>query len=131
MGLPGRNSGVGSAEFAAEQFGVRLIVVLGHQSCGAVKATLQEMQNPSDALSPGLASITDRIGPALTELAEQPQDDALLARAVHANVMSAVGQMTAASDSLQDLVDQGEMLVVGAEYDFESGVVQFHDAVSQ
>ena len=120
-------SGVGSAEFAAEQFGVRLIVVLGHQSCGAVSATLKELHSPSDALSPGLSSITDRIGPAIADLAAQPLTDALLAEAVHANVMSAVGQMTASSDYLQDLVDAGEMLVIGAEYDFESGVVTFHD----
>src|ERR671911_2640897 len=56
-------SQVGSVEFAAEKFGTRLVVVLGHTYCGAVAATLEELQRPSETQSRNLRSIVDRIRP--------------------------------------------------------------------
>ena len=56
-------SQVGSVEFAVEQFQVRLVVVLGHSNCGAVRATLTHLQAPGDT-SPALRAIVDRIADA-------------------------------------------------------------------
>src|SRR5256885_11854718 len=82
-------SQVGSVEFAAERFGTRLAVVLGHTQCGAVRATLEEVRQPAPRQSPNLRSIVDRIRPAVEPLLEAlPGDDleALVARAVRANI---------------------------------------------
>src|SRR5215475_12728771 len=57
------SSQVGSVEFAAERFGTRLVVVLGHSKCGAIKATLEELQQPAERQSRNLKSIVDLIRP--------------------------------------------------------------------
>ena len=61
-------SQVGSVEFAAERFGTRLVVVLGHSECGAILATLEELARPSEAQSSNLRSIVDRIRPSVEAL---------------------------------------------------------------
>src|SRR4029079_4957264 len=61
-------SQVGSVEFAAERFGTRLVVVLGHSSCGAILATLEEIGRPSEAQSRGLHSIVSRVRPSVEQL---------------------------------------------------------------
>src|SRR5260221_3196407 len=57
-------SQIGSVEFAADRFGTRLVVVLGHSMCGAIQATLDELGRPSTDQSPNLRAIVDRIRPA-------------------------------------------------------------------
>ena len=125
-------SQIGSVEFAASQFGTPLVVVLGHTSCGAVSATLQEIVRPSADQSPNLRSIVERIRPSIeplldTPLAEDPQ--ALMAAAVKANVRAATEQLRHGSDILEGLVADGKLLIVGAEYSLESGVVEFFDEI--
>src|SRR5690606_17974308 len=58
-------SQVDSVEFAAERFGTRLVVVLGHSTCGAIRATLEELARPAEARSTRLRSIVDRIRPSI------------------------------------------------------------------
>ncbi len=123
-------SQVGSVEFAAEQFGTRLVVVLGHSMCGAVSATLQQLERPSENRSPNLYSIVDRIRPSVeslmeTELRNQPGE--LLRRAVRANILASVTNLRHGSRILEQLIDRGRLLVVGAEYSLETGVVEFLD----
>src|SRR5438876_332564 len=82
-------SQIGSVEFAASRFHTRLVVVLGHSQCGAVVATLEELQQTADHQSRNLRSIVDRVRPAVegllaTELRHDPA--ALLAQAVRANI---------------------------------------------
>jgi carbonic anhydrase len=123
---------VGSVEFAAHQFGTRLVVVLGHSKCGAVAATLEELERPERSRSPNLRSIVDRIRPAVenlmeTELRNDPV--ALQAQAVRANIRAAAGQLRHGSALLEDLIARQGLLVVGAEYSLESGQVDFFDGV--
>ncbi len=123
-------SQIGSVEFAASQFGTPLVVVLGHSSCGAVSATLKEIVRPSSDQSPNLRSIVERVRPAIeplldTPLAEDPQ--ALMAEAVKANVRAATGQLRHGSEILEGLVADNKLLIVGAEYSLETGVVEFFD----
>jgi carbonic anhydrase len=123
-------SQVGSVEFAAARFGTRLAVVLGHTQCGAIVATLEELRQPARDQSPNLRSIVDRIRTSVepllaTPLSEQPE--ALLARAVRANVQAAVDHLRHGSKVLEELTQRDGLLIVGAEYCLETGVVEFFD----
>jgi carbonic anhydrase len=125
-------SQIGSIEFAVEQFGTPLVVVLGHSCCGAVKATLEELQRPSASQSRNLRSIVDRVRPAVadlltTDLAKQPEK--LMATAVRSNVCVAAGALRHGSEILEGLVQNGKLMVVGAEYSLATGEVCFFDGL--
>ena len=125
-------SQVGSVEFAAETFGTRLVVVLGHSNCGAVHATLEQLARPSRDQSRNLRSIVDRIRPAVEGLLEQPPPRdarALEALAVRANIRMSADHLRHGSQLLEQLIAKDELMVVGAEYSLESGVVDFFDGV--
>lgn len=121
---------LGSVEFAADRFGTRLVVVLGHSMCGAVTATVDELVRPSETRSPNLRSIVDRIRPAVQPLLETnggKDRDELIRRGVRANILASVSQVRHGSRILETLIEEDGLLVVGAEYDLGSGVVSFFD----
>lgn len=124
-------SQVGSVEFAAERFGTRLVVVLGHSSCGAILATLEEIGRPSEAQSRGLHSIVSRIRPAVEDLASDLASDPaeLVRQAVRANIRASADTLRHGSEILVQLIQNDGLLVVGAEYSLETGVVDFFDGV--
>lgn len=123
-------SQIGSVEFAAAMFDTRLVVVLGHTQCGAIQATLDELQRPSDSQSPNLKSIVDRVRPSVepllgTELcADRP---ALVSRAVRENVRRSVGQLGHGSAMLEEMILNDGLKVVAAEYSIETGEVEFFE----
>lgn len=121
-------SQIGSIEFAAEMFGTRLVVVLGHTQCGAIKATLDQLQQPSEKQSPNLRSIVDRVRPSVDALlrTELRHDHAALAAAaVRANVEKSVDQLGHSSPILENLIQTDALRIVGAEYSVETGAVDF------
>ncbi|HZD06127.1 MAG TPA: carbonic anhydrase, partial [Longimicrobiales bacterium] len=125
---------VGSVEFAADRFGTRLVVVLGHSRCGAVLATLDELERPGGSRSPNLASIVDRVRPSVetllaTELREDR--DALVREAVRANIRASADHLRHGSRVLEELIQRDGLVVVGAEYSLETGVVEFFDGVPE
>lgn len=123
-------SQVGSVEFAAARFGTRLVVVLGHSQCGAILATLEEMRQPTENQSRHLRSIVDRVRPSIAELlqTELRHDlDSLVNHAVKANVRVSMNHLRHGSDILEQLIKDEGLLVVGAEYSLETGVVEFFD----
>ena len=125
-------SQIGSVEFAAERFGTRLVVVLGHSQCGAVRATLEALQQPTDNQSRNLRSIVDRVRPSVeallsTELRHDPE--ALVRHAVRAHVRISASQLRHGSEVLEQFIQRDGLLVVGAEYSLETGVVDFFDGV--
>jgi carbonic anhydrase len=123
-------SQIGSIEFAASRFDTRLVVVLGHTRCGAVQATLDELQRPSAQQSRGLKSIVDRIRPAVEGLLgpDLPPDSESMARlAGRANVRASVHQLRHGSEILEQLVREEALLIVGAEYSLETGLVDFFE----
>ncbi|MEP7276992.1 MAG: carbonic anhydrase [Betaproteobacteria bacterium] len=125
-------SQIGSVEFAAERFGTRLVVVLGHSRCGAVLATLDELHRPTDKQSRHLHSIVDRIRPSIEALlaTEQHRDpEKLVGDAVRANVRVSASQLRHGSEILEQLILREGLLVVGAEYSLETGEVDFFDGV--
>lgn len=123
-------SQIGSVEFAAEQFGTPLVVVLGHSRCGAVQATLDDLLDPSSKHSPNLRSIVDRIRPSVEALlATELRGDraALLREAVRANVRASVKHLRHGSEILEEMTQRGALRIVGAEYSLETGVVEFFE----
>ena len=125
-------SQIGSVEFAAARFGTRLVLVLGHSQCGAVLATLEELQRPTANRSRNLSSIVDRVRPSVegllrTELRHDP--DALVRHAVRANVGVSVSHLRHGSELLEQLIQTQGLVVVGAEYSLETGVVEFFDDI--
>ncbi len=128
-------SQIGSIEFAAETFNTKLVVVLGHSKCGAVSACVGTLMNPEQNYSPNLQSIVDRIRPSVYNLHElatadgpEVDMDELVDRAIRANVRMSVSQLKHSSRSLEDLVDSGQLLIVGAEYNIDTGKVRFLDS---
>jgi carbonic anhydrase len=124
-------SQVGSVEFAAARFRTRLVVVLGHSRCGAVLATLESLQEPAGGSSRNLRSIVDRIRPSVEPLLAGGlhDPDALISHAVRANVRAAADQLRHGSEVLERLAEAEGLLVVGAEYSLETGIVDFFDGV--
>jgi carbonic anhydrase len=125
-------SQVGSVEFAAAAFGTRLVVVLGHSNCGAIHATLDQLTRPSQDQSPNLRSIVNRIRPAVEGLIERSaalDRDALVHQAVRANIRMSADHLRHGSEVLEQAIERDGLLVVGAEYSLESGVVEFFDGV--
>lgn len=125
-------SQVGSVEFAASRFGTRLVVVMGHSQCGAVVATLEDVLGRATTQSRNLRSIVDRVRPAVESMIsgrEKVDPDALMHEAVRANVRASTNHLRHGSDLLEDLIRKEGLLVVGAEYSLETGVVTFFDGV--
>jgi carbonic anhydrase len=124
---------IGSVEFAAEQFGTRLVVVLGHTQCGAIETTLQQLRRPVENQSRNLHSIVDLIRPAVEGLlATELRHDhrALGQAAVRANIRASVQHLRHGSDIIEQLIQKAGLMVVGAEYSLETGVVDFFDGLS-
>jgi carbonic anhydrase len=125
-------SQVGSVEFAAERFGTRLVVVLGHSSCGAILATLEELARPTEGQSPNLRSIVDRIRPSVEGLLAPSlrlDSESLVHHAVRANIRASANHLRHGSPVLEELIARDGLLVVGAEYSLELGKVDFFDGV--
>ena len=127
-------SQIGSVEFAAEQFCTRLVVVLGHSQCGAIEATLEQLQRSAENQSAHLRSIVDRIRPSVeglltTELRHDA--DALVREAVRANIRASASHLRHGSQRIEQLIQEDGLLVVGAEYSLRTGVVDFFDGVPQ
>ncbi len=121
---------IGSVEFAAEQFGTRLVVVLGHTKCGAIGATLAQLQRPKEKQSHNLRSIVDFIRPAVEGLlqTELKHDLAALTRAaVRANIRASVEHLRHGSSIIEELIGTTGLMVIGAEYSLETGIVEFFD----
>jgi carbonic anhydrase len=127
-------SQVGSVEFAASRFGTRLVVVLGHSGCGAITATLEEITGRATSQSRNLRSIVNRVRPSVETLLTSryhEDEDALIRDAVRANVRASVNHLQHGSELLEQLSLNDGLMVVGAEYSLETGVVTFLDAVQE
>ena len=121
-------SQIGSIEYAAEQFGTRLVVVLGHSNCGAIIATLQELALKDSHRSPNLRAIVDRVRPAVEPVLKDNgdvDDDEVISNCVHANIRASVEHLQHGSLILEQLIDNGDLQIVGAEYSIETGYVEF------
>ncbi|HET9777498.1 MAG TPA: carbonic anhydrase [Gemmatimonadaceae bacterium] len=122
-------SQVGSVEFAAEAYSTKLVVVMGHTQCGAILSTLAALRSPGK-YSHNLRSIVDRVRPSVeallgTDLSKD--ENALVRAAVRANIRASTNHLRHGSQVLEDLIRNNGLMVVGAEYSLETGVVDFFD----
>jgi carbonic anhydrase len=125
-------SQVGSVEFAAARFGTQLVVVLGHSECGAIVATLEELQRPTENQSRNLRAIVDRVRPSVEGLLDtdlRHDLDALVKQAVRLNIRASANHLRHGSEVLEQLIQNDGLLVVGAEYSLKTGVVEFFDGI--
>ena len=125
-------SQVGSVEFAAARFHTRLVVVLGHTQCGAIGATIEELQQATENQSRNLRFIVDQVRPSVepllaTNLKHDPE--ALAREAVRANIRASVDHLSHGSEILEQLIQRNGLAVVGAEYSLETGIIEFFDRV--
>lgn len=127
-------SQIGSVEFAVSRYNTRLVVVLGHSHCGAVSATIETLLEGEDSESRNIASIVDRVKPSVQPLLDtdlRHDRDALRRAAVRANVRASANQLRHGSHIIESLIENDGLLVVGAEYALETGVVDFFDGVPE
>jgi carbonic anhydrase len=127
-------SQIGSVEFAAERFGTRLVVVMGHTHCGAIDATLEAIAAPGGPKHGNMQSIVNRVRPSIealarTELVRDPER--LRREAVRANVRASVNHLRHGSEVIEHLADRDHLLVVGSELDLTTGVVDFFEGVPE
>ncbi|ATB39280.1 carbonic anhydrase [Cystobacter fuscus] len=124
---------VGSVEFAAATFGTRLVVVMGHSRCGAIKATLDFIQHRVDAPSENIHDIVDRCRPAVESVVHAAgpdvQPERLVHEAVRANVRQSCAHLRHGSRLLERLIQEEGLLVVGADYSLDTGEVDFFDGL--
>lgn len=126
-------SQIGSVEFAVERFAVRLVIVLGHSNCGAVRASLDHCIKP-ECTSPGLHAIVDRISPALLPVVHAGSGlsmDELMSKAVRANVCATVNLLRHSSLLLEEKQKNDGLLIIGADYDLSTGKVDFFEGMSE
>ncbi len=126
-------SQIGSIEFATQKFGTELVVVLGHTHCGAVEATIDELQQPAQKQSRNIAAIVSRIQPSVMGLLERgnvTNRDELMHKAIRENVRFSANALRHGSEIIEELIGAGELLIVGAEYSLDTGIVEFFDGTA-
>jgi carbonic anhydrase len=114
----------GSVEFAVAELGARLIVVLGHEACGAVKAAVAHI-DANDSLPGAIRDLVEVIRPAAAAVRGKPGDK--LENAIKANVAMGVERLKGLEPILAGMVKKGEVKVVGAVYKLRTGVVELID----
>ena len=122
-------SQIGSIEFACQQFGTQLVIVLGHSHCGAIQATVDALLGDANEISPNIAAIVDRVTPAVHPIVfghEGEDRSDLMQKSMRANVEQSVRMLQMRSRILRGLIRSGELKIIGAEYSIETGVVEFH-----
>lgn len=124
---------VGSVEFAAATFGTRLVVVMGHSRCGAIRSTLNLIQHRVGVASENIRDIVDRCRPAVESVVRAAgpnvEPERLFHEAVRANVRQSCAHLRHGSRMLERLVQEEGMLIVGAEYSLDTGQVDFFEGL--
>jgi len=108
---------MGSIEYAVEHLGTKLIVVLGHGKCGAVTAATKGPDAPGH-----VGAIVKAIQPAVKKVQKMPGD--LVDNAIRANASLVVNKIKSSKPILAEMVNKGEIEVIGAYYNIETGAVE-------
>jgi len=124
-------SQVGSVEFAAATTQAQLVVVMGHTECGAIKVTLDSIEGKESVPSENIQAIVGRIRPHIEKLVSRKKrsqkKDQLWRDAIRANVLASADHLRHGSRFLEELVREGKLVIVGAKYCLDSGLVDFFD----
>lgn len=116
---------LGSLEFACKASGAKLIVVLGHSSCGAIKGAVDDVKLGS------LTGLLNRIKPAIAQVPDEVQprtskNDEFVQKVAEANVRLVVHQIREQSPILREMLEQGQIGLVAGMYDLSTGKVDFY-----
>jgi len=117
------NVALGSIEYAAEHLGVPLLVVLGHERCGAVEATVKGGEAAGH-----IKSIVSLIARAVDKVLPQKGD--VLENSVVQNVYNVVDDLQNSKPILSELVHENKLKIIGARYDLDDGKVNFYNATN-
>ncbi|UEM21146.1 carbonic anhydrase [Skermanella mucosa] len=115
---------LGSIEYAVAELGVPLVVVMGHERCGAVAAAVSVVRDNA-RFAGSIGRMVEPIIPAVLAVRDQPGD--LLDNAVRANVRRIVRRLRESQPLLVDPLEAGKLKIVGARYDLDDGVVDFFE----
>ncbi len=118
---------VGSIEFAASTFGTELVVVMGHSQCGAIRATLNNIEDPQAISSENIHDIVSRIKPhifPITQMRDISYEEKFT-QSVEANVRASIAQLSSSSRLIEELVGKGKMTIFGAVLDISTGKIEF------
>ncbi|WP_432496332.1 carbonic anhydrase [Kineococcus auxinigenes] len=115
---------LGSIQYGVEHLHVPLLVVLGHEGCGAVGATLEAVETGAASSGTAIDSLVEAIRPAVERARAAADEEHVLAEAVRANVADEVAALSA-DPLLAEAVRAGRLRVVGATYDLDDGAVLF------
>ncbi len=113
------NVTLASIEYAVEHLNVALVVVLGHDSCGAVTAVIKGGEVPGH-----LDSLVNFIQPAVDEAKAAGDEGQLLNNSINNNVKNIVEELNVSQPILSEMVEEGKLKVVGARYHLDSGTVE-------
>ena len=117
---------LGSLEFACKVSGSKLILILGHSNCGAVKGAVDNVELGK------LTGLLDKIKPAAAQVPEtvQPRtskNDQFVQKVADANVHLVIQQIRQQSPILREMLDRGEIGLAGGMYDLSTGQVHFFE----
>jgi carbonic anhydrase len=112
--------GIASFEYAVQVLGTPLLLVLGHQACGAVDATIKSIKD-NTTLPGHLPALVAAIGPAVKAVLDQPGDP--LDNAIRQNVLLNVEKLKTATPIIGKSVEQGKVRVLGGVYNLSTGHV--------
>ena len=120
---------LGSMEFGCNVAGSKLVVVLGHSKCGALKGGLDSAQI-EDLGMDNLNHLIGHFNPIINEIIEDGEERSssntdLLERLNHHNVKNAIDEIRKQSSTLRNLENEGKIKIIGANYDVETGVVSW------
>lgn len=117
---------MGSLEYAIRTLGVKLIMILGHENCGAIRTAVETYQNKGyDELSENLQSILNHIYPAIEQTV--CENDDFLNSAVKSNINYQLEDLKKKDDYIKQKVENGEIKLVGAMYSLATGKVEIFD----
>jgi carbonic anhydrase len=114
----------GSIEFAVAELGVRLIMVLGHSQCGAVKAAIKHIDD-NDSLPGSIGELIDPIRPSVRAMTGKPGDK--LENVTRANVLAGVERLKGLDPIVAKFAKTGELKVVGGCYELRTGAVELYN----
>jgi carbonic anhydrase len=115
------NATLGSIEYGVADLSIPLLVVLGHERCGAVKATIEAIDHHT-AVPGSIQALVDYVRPSV--LKAQGQGNVRLASAIRNNVIYTVNALSSRSKIISDAVNAGKLTIVGADYDLDAGTVR-------
>lgn len=125
MGQTISQSVVGSLEYAVAVLNVQLILVLAHDSCGAVKAAVNARRDGAEDLPPNIRALTDAIQPAITRViaknAFTDVDDVNLDEVGEEHLRDTIGELLATSEIVAEAIASGDVGIVGATYNLREG----------